>query len=805
MNVIDLSMLSPVSDSPSSPPPPPGGLTGSSKRKADAQDEIGHDMDKRPKLSDGLEVKSFTIHLSQDPYQRSLPRRRLLNFEGWLLDAEEAGTPLTSIPDEFHDLVAMAGHEQSAITVSSLVKSIKAELVKGESRDTLRNELLTPLVEKLFSFKQYGFRPSDFSGLRVPTRMQIRCWEVNDLDKYFPADRVLELKARRAERERAREEVERMLASMDSIERNDWLRGEKEGKEVKLLVATPAAGPSTFPASTSGSLNRATRETSATSSRDRSASPSGRGKKLTSAEKEEVKQRKEEKQIKKEEKRKELEAKEVQREEKRKELEEKKKELEEKRQVREEQKAEKERAEQKKAEVKTKQASMFSNFFKKAPPPPKSPAKAPEAGPSKKELSDFERAFPPVAQRANVHWAPINRFQSCLSSSIESHTDVATWTRNDFLRDHLERHKQSRRNPRSARGQGLKSEPMYGSVAEMWAEYQRAEEPRAVLDELTNKRKFPWKTLAFDQQARPPYVGTFSKRSLAVGPRTPFAQDPVFDYSYDSGDDWQEDEEEGGDDVDEPVEDGDDDVPPEDEGEFDDWLDNTEDPIFNGADADTALTDPTHPASPKKRVPVKRITKLTPTWTGPIWENVIAETAEGHDEYRIQLLNDTPSSIDPFKYQSSDVQPQYKTTFSDTAVGNQLRVRCLLSAQPTNTPHYAPARPLPSMPLGDASSSANKITPKGRTPKVAFPEKLLPEFLRIVDGNTRIMTDLVSHLKIRFDKVTTKAAIEAKIREVAVREGKSKDSAWKVKPEAWAAAGVTPPMRGVQNGSSTAA
>lgn len=162
-----------------------------------------------------------------------------------------------------------------------------------------------------------------------------------------------------------------------------------------------------------------------------------------------------------------------------------------------------------------------------------------------------------------------------------------------------------------------------------------------MLEELRDRRKFPWKTLAFDQQARPPYVGTFTKKSLAVGPRTPFAQDPVFDYSYDSGDDWQE-EEEGGDDVDEPVEEeGDDDAVTEDEGEFDDWLDNTEDPVFAGGPAaDVVMTEqPSQPSSPKKKVPVKRITKLTPTWQGPLWERVIAEPMEGLDEYRIQLLN----------------------------------------------------------------------------------------------------------------------------------------------------------------------
>lgn len=39
-------------------------------------------------------------------------------------------------------------------------------------------------------------------------------------------------------------------------------------------------------------------------------------------------------------------------------------------------------------------------------------------------------------------------------------------------------------------------------------------------------------------------AGTWTKTSAFVGPRTPFARDlAVFDYSYDSGDDWEEEEE----------------------------------------------------------------------------------------------------------------------------------------------------------------------------------------------------------------------------------------------------------------------
>lgn len=49
------------------------------------------------------------------------------------MDAEEAGTSPSEIPDEFYDLVVMAGHELSSSSEASFLKSIKAELVKGDS------------------------------------------------------------------------------------------------------------------------------------------------------------------------------------------------------------------------------------------------------------------------------------------------------------------------------------------------------------------------------------------------------------------------------------------------------------------------------------------------------------------------------------------------------------------------------------------------------------------------------------------------------------------------------------------------
>lgn len=70
-------------------------------------------------------------------------------------------------------------------------------------------------------------------------------------------------------------------------------------------------------------------------------------------------------------------------------------------------------------------------------------------------------------------------------------------------------------------------------------------------------------------------------------------------------------------------------------------------------------------------------------------------------------------------------------------------------------------------------------------PKVLFPDTHLAELLQLVHGNTRIRTDLVSQLKAHFEGVATKAAIEVKLKQVASRQGKSKDSAWQVRPEVW--------------------
>lgn len=114
-----------------------------------------------------------------------------------------------------------------------------------------------------------------------------------------------------------------------------------------------------------------------------------------------------------------------------------------------------------------------------------------------------------------------------------------------------------------------------------------------------------------------------------------------------------------------------------------------------------------------------------------------------------------------------------------------------INAQPSTT-----MVPSAETPLSSSATALNGVTTSSKSralPKIAFPTSHLNELFNLIHGNTKIQTDLVSQLRQHFETVSTKAAIEAKVREVAVREGKTKDSKWKVKDEAWVS---SPPILG---------
>ncbi|XP_015929093.1 chromatin assembly factor 1 subunit A [Parasteatoda tepidariorum] len=50
------------------------------------------------------------------------------------------------------------------------------------------------------------------------------------------------------------------------------------------------------------------------------------------------------------------------------------------------------------------------------------------------------------------------------------------------------------------------------------------------------------KLIQFHENVRPPYWGTWRKKSRAIRPRNPFGQDDIFDYDVDSDDEWEQEE-----------------------------------------------------------------------------------------------------------------------------------------------------------------------------------------------------------------------------------------------------------------------
>lgn len=116
-----------------------------------------------------------------------------------------------------------------------------------------------------------------------------------------------------------------------------------------------------------------------------------------------------------------------------------------------------------------------------------------------------------------------------------------------------------------------------------------------------------------------------------------------------------------------------------------------------------------------------------------------------------------------------------------TVIIDKFTVKCLHATQ---TSTAAPVLETST----DSSSPKPAAPPKARPsgPKIGFPPTHLAELYNAIHGNTNIKPDLIAQLRKQFDEtVTSKAAIEAKVKEVAFREGKTKGCQWKIKPEAW--------------------
>jgi chromatin assembly factor 1 subunit A len=177
---------------------------------------------------------------------------------------------------------------------------------------------------------------------------------------------------------------------------------------------------------------------------------------------------------------------------------------------------------------------------------------------------------------------------------------------------------------------------------------------RSILLKLCNRSLLPAKVFIFTEDVRPGYFGTWTRNSRIIGPRTPFAKDVlVFDYSYDSGEEWEEESAGEADDV---VEDGEDeDVDGSDpDSDLDSWLvDDDDEPEVSLEDIRDS-SPPLISAFPQttkrkaeegeKKLSKKRkvVVPLVPFARGPCWESSIGQC--DHDllkPYRIQMFNGT--------------------------------------------------------------------------------------------------------------------------------------------------------------------
>lgn len=373
---------------------------------------------------------------------------------------------------------------------------------------------------------------------------------------------------------------------------------------------------------------------------------------------------------------------------------------------------------------------------------------------------------------------------------------------------------------------GLKTTPPV-TVRTILAELNEAEVAgddqavRSLLNLLQDRKAIPAKVLIFKDDARPGYYGTWTRSSREVGPRTPFAKDVVaMDYTYDSGEEWEEESGDADDVVEnQEEEDGDDE---EADSDLDSWLvddDEVEEPGTPIEDRSGSPGFPYNlpvPPPPKRKAadsdPAKTSKKrkvvipLVAFTKGPCWESTVGSCPyEPFKPYRIELLNgesklmndphtlftdwpligfmmlDTPLSIDPFSFVSTEVDGSHLSApvaSGSKAASDVTFVVPALPSRLTNSGGQIVA------PKGDPSAPLAKKT-QVIVPKTVFPEAHLPVLISKIQtletGTISAIVEAVFH-ELKAHKVK-KNSIEAKVKEIAEKAKDSdKGKIWVLKP-----------------------
>ncbi|KAJ9099977.1 hypothetical protein QFC21_003985 [Naganishia friedmannii] len=710
-------------------------------------------------------------------------------FQEWMLD-QPLHEQVTQIPVEYWPLVVMIGHEYSAVLRARLIDHIGSALEPSE---------ITDGGPAIFTQVSYGFHSSDFSSItasssnscsskstqdiKIPAALALRRWEAKDLDmvpqsnagRGFKARDVM--KERKRFREQAREEVQRIVQTLDTATSRQLLGLDKvDAAKSKMHMKEKKAG--------SEPKGDEVIEVDA-----RAASTVAKTVKPVKA--------KPEAKVKPElmpEQLAEKEAKEAERK------------------TKEAEKQKKVEAQNKKAQEVAKSKAMMQSFFKK---PTATAPKTIQKPVSVKAVvdcvaveiedlsSDFDSHFKRFFTKSTVDIAPVNRF-STRGQKDTNHPseplDLAGWQVKDFVKRASEKRPPSYIRPNLTRKRSIveesrsglvrkpKTEPPFCTIPDLVDRAQEAEDPRLVYSHLKDLAKFPRKTLKFDEDLRPPYSGTWTAPSWFVGPRTPFALDPNIDYSLDEGLDWEpENLDEGAMDVDEP-----DESESEDGDDLGSWLASDDE---REASPFVALNDPfavgnslgmpsIKPTNKEQKLPPRKFEKLIQFSKGPVWEEGLGEVAwKGFEQYRICLLNDAPlGGLDPFTWQPPEASKARQE--GPKAQTNHVK-------QAMQAPAVTSATSLASATLSDNSAvtPVKTLTPRP-VPNAKLTQAELADFLQAIDGSDKTIKALVLDLSARFKSAGSQASIKAKVNEVASKTP-VKGAVWSIKPAAWVQAGIS--------------
>lgn len=243
--------------------------------------------------------------------------------------------------------------------------------------------------------------------------------------------------------------------------------------------------------------------------------------------KKELEQKQKEKEAKEEQKRKEKEEKELKRKEKEEKEEQKRKEREQEKIKRQQEIDEKNKEKQKQEEQKQKAKAVFANFFTK---------KSEKCEQELRRTEDQDNlAFMPFEVKSDMRLAPI-------VTRILNDKE-----KNDFIKIIEEQEGKTYLEE-------LKEGKIVGKRGKTWTYEEENSDDVMILEENLGQTideqkpkltKMRAKFFKFHENQRPPYYGTWRKRSKLIKPTTPFKVDTIFfDYEVDSDDEW-EDEGEG--------------------------------------------------------------------------------------------------------------------------------------------------------------------------------------------------------------------------------------------------------------------